>query len=27
VYIAFRYKGSGTYGQTGTYRIDNVIIK
>jgi hypothetical protein len=27
VYIAFRYKGSGEYGQTGTYRIDNVVIK
>ncbi len=27
VYIAFRYKGSGDYGQTGTYRIDNVVIK
>ena len=27
VFIAFRYKGSGTYGQTGTYRVDNVVIK
>ncbi len=27
VYIGFRYKGSGEYGQTGTYRIDNVVIK
>ncbi len=27
VYIAFRYKGSGEYHQTGTYRIDNVVIK
>jgi len=27
VYIAFRYKGSGIYGETGTYRIDNVIIR
>ncbi len=27
VYIGFRYSGSGTYGKTGTYRVDNVIIK
>ncbi len=27
VRIAFRYKGSDTYHQTSTYRIDNVIIK
>ncbi len=27
VYIAFRYKGSDDYHRTGTYRIDNVVIK
>jgi len=27
VYIAFRYAGSGNYGQTTTYRIDNVKIQ
>ncbi|NPA43401.1 MAG: DUF5017 domain-containing protein, partial [Chlorobi bacterium] len=26
VFIAFRYRGSGNYGQTTTYRIDNVVI-
>ena len=27
IFIGFRYKGSGEYNQTTTYRIDNVIIK
>jgi len=27
IYIGFRYKGSGEYGETTTYRIDNVIIQ